>query len=196
MKRFPLVFLSAFLIEMVIGHLLFARELERPFYHDRGIYIDNGYSFALLVASKDTDVLEDGLWIDTRIGYLWKQDTGVHLDGGYFISSLRNSKNTRANYFRIGLGLKNLFPFGESRYAGFLDTMIGYDRISISDSSNGNSISKSGVAIGVDGGITLKVSSWFGMSPYLGIRGILGSISGGVLSSYWFTSGLMVHFFF
>ena len=172
------------------------RDVPKPFFPDKGFYFENGYGFGLLLKGGDRDVVKDSLWIDARVGYKFHKFLGAHLEGGYFISSLRGiNRVVDADYFKIGPGLKFIYPFAR-QWAFFSDFMMGYGRAGVSDRRSGIGVSKSGFATAVDFGVTYKILHWFGLSPYLAINTISGSVNGQWATSYWFVSGAMVNFTF
>lgn len=170
---------------------------KMPYHRERGVYIDNGYAFGINLLSEDRDAIRDSLWIDGRLGYQFHRNVGIHLDTGYFISSLKGLGRTiNAGYFRIGPGIKIILPIADTHFAGFVGTMVGYGRASASDPIFGTSISKGGLALGMDAGITGKVTPWLGFSPYIGLHDFFGSIDGQNVRSHWFTAGLMINLCF
>ena len=169
----------------------------KEFYPEKGFYVDNGYGFGLLLKHDDRDVLKDSIWIDARVGYQFRKNIGLHLEGSYFISSMRNVPVVvDVTYFKIGPGVKLLFPIRDGRFSIFGDVMVGYGRMHASADSLGVSASKGGVATAMDVGLTYKIQRWVGLSPYVALDSITGKVNGGQATSFWFISGAMANFFF
>ncbi|GEM_PF-3560972 len=168
-------------------------ESKESFFPEKGVYFEGGLGYGIIVGSDDRKVVKDNLWIDARVGYLLNENFGIHLEGGYFPSTARTFKNLSVSYFRIGPGLKFIKPLSK-HWAAFGDVMMGYGMLSASVS--GFSATKSGFAIGVDGGVTYKISRWFGVSPYLAIHEIYGRVNGQSASSLWFVPAVMANFVF
>jgi hypothetical protein len=172
-------------------------KLKKPLYKDKGFYLDNGYSFALVLGPDERKAMKDNLFIDARLGYLISEQLGLHLAGGYFSSSVKNSPTPAdIDYFYIGPGVKGRYLFKDSSWSLFADAMIGYGQLDVSSSAINNPAKKKGLAVALDFGVTYKALHWLGFSPYLTYHIIGEEKNGQDELSQWLQFGLMLNLSF
>jgi hypothetical protein len=172
------------------------KPLNESFFSDKALYFELGIGYGMLGEEEDRDVVNDSLWIDSRVGYQLNKFFGIHLEGSYFISTVKNiSPTVNSDYWKIGPGVKFQYVFNK-RVNIFIDFMVGYGRMSLFTRSGGTtlSVSETGFATASDIGSLIKVFPWGGVAPYVALNTINGKIDGVETSSFWMVTGVMLQF--